>query len=156
MLNYNQKTGILSWKKAKSNRVKENNVVGSLSSNGGLVIGFNGKTYLVHRVIWLYVYGYMPKLIDHINGDRTDNRLCNLREADYAKNNQNAKLSKTNTTGVKNIHIDKRTGKWCVQVRAFGIKKHFGVFSDFFEACCCAFSTRNRLHKEFANHGNTK
>jgi hypothetical protein len=64
-------------------------------------IGIDGQNYKVHRIIFLYHKGYMPKIIDHINGDRYDNRIENLREANTYQNRQNSRIYSTNRSGVK-------------------------------------------------------
>ena len=80
LVNYDQDTGIFTWKKRTSNRIKIGDIIGNLHNCGYIEMGVNGKRYLAHRLAWLYVYGYMPKLIDHINTNKQDNRICNLYE----------------------------------------------------------------------------
>jgi len=90
ILDYNQHTGLFTWKKIKkySNR-SVGDIAGSLSL-GYVVIGIDKKIYKAHRLAWLYVYGEFPKeQLDHINGNKEDNRICNLREANQSQNNFN-------------------------------------------------------------------
>lgn len=68
-------------------------IMGSLVQSGYLETSVYGKRFLVHRLIWLYHFGTWPPLIDHINGHRTDNRIENLRAADYARNAWNTKAT---------------------------------------------------------------
>jgi len=78
-----------------------------LSRGGYVEIMVNGKLWKAHRLIWIYVYGYEPAMIDHINRVRDDNRLDNLRETTYSANMRNAKRYNTNKTGIVGVSYDK-------------------------------------------------
>ena len=65
-----------------------------------------------HRLVFMYVHGYMPKEIDHINGNRSDNRIENLRDCSKAENLRNTKIPRTNKTGVKGVFWDNTANKW--------------------------------------------
>jgi hypothetical protein len=94
--------------------------------NRGLILGVN---YHAHRVAWAIHYGWWPKdQLDHINGDRTDNRIDNLREVDGAENHKNQKLSKNNTSGHSGVYWNKPSRKWVAQIQAEGSRIHLGVF----------------------------
>lgn len=80
-LTYNISSGIFTWIK------RNQNIAGTLNGSNYLVIRVSGKSYYAHRLVWLYITGRFPiNLIDHINGDRSDNKLNNLREATYQEN----------------------------------------------------------------------
>jgi len=111
------------------------------------------QNYKLHRIIFLYHKGYMPKLIDHINGDRYDNRIENLREANTYQNRQNSRIYSTSKSGVKNVYWCKRTNKWRVSFSINGKRKTFGSYVDLEEAKQVATSMRNKYFKDFANHG---
>ena len=113
----------------------------------------NGKL-TAHRVAWFLYYGEQPpKYIDHINGDRTDNRIENLREACHNTNLANAKRRKDNTSGIKGVIWSKSAGKW-KSVVGFRNKKYVaGYFDDIDEAEQAARSLRHSIHGEFTNHG---
>jgi hypothetical protein len=102
VLSYNNKTGNLYWKVDVANNVRAGMLAGKIRKRDGYkIFSYKGKQYQAHRIVWLMKNKNMPKeFIDHINGDRTDNRLCNLREADRHINAQNQhKPNKRNTTG---------------------------------------------------------
>jgi len=84
-----------------------------------------------HRVAFAIFYGYWPTLlIDHINGDRADNRICNLRDVSNTANLRNAKTSVLNTSGVKGVYFVRTTGKWMASIRRGGKMRSLGHFAD--------------------------
>lgn len=91
LLSYDSSTGVFVWKHPQSNRVAPNSVAGSASSPiGYLRLGIDGKLYFAHRLAWLYVYGHWPDgEIDHIDGDRLNNRIDNLRIVNRRENSRN-------------------------------------------------------------------
>ena len=98
---------------------------------GYLYGGVLGKFYIAHRVIWAIWNGDWPsEQIDHINGDRCDNRIKNLRAVSHAENGKNQKLSVTSTSGVCGIHWYKRSSKWSAEITVNGSKKHLGYFIE--------------------------
>ena len=116
-------------------------------------IVIDGKDHKLHRIIFLYHKGYLPDIIDHINGDRYDNRIENLREANTYQNRQNSRIYSTSKSGVKNVYFDVRSNKWRVSFSINGKRKNFGIYSDLEEAKQVATSMRDKYFKEFANHG---
>ena len=113
----------------------------------------DGKYYKNHRLIFLWNYGFLPKYIDHINGNPADNRIENLRAASLSQNQFNRKKSSTSTTGCKNVFFNKKDKKWVVKIRVNGTRKHLGTFSNLELADLVATEARDLYHKEFANHG---
>lgn len=75
-------------------------------------IQIQGKIYAAHRLIFLFHHGYLPALVDHINQDKLDNRIENLRPATKKQNAENCKLYASNTSGHVGVSEDKKTGKW--------------------------------------------
>lgn len=106
-----------------------------------------------HRLIWRLAYGHWPEsFIDHINGKKSDNRLCNLRLASAAQNSQNASQEKNrlNATGVTfSAYGPKKLCYYRVSVRHNG-KRVQDFASSFFSAVCAARLLRRLLHGEFA------
>lgn len=111
-----------------------------------------GKKYYVHRLIFLYHYGYFPKNVDHINGNSLDNRLENLREATPAQNNHNRSQDRRNKSGFKGVCWSKAVKKWHVQVGIDNYQKSFGYFKDLELAGLVAEEARALYHKGFAKH----
>lgn len=153
ILDYDLDTGIFTWKVNKSQRTKIGDVAGWLY-NGYREIEIDNKKYKAHRLAWLYVNGGMPKnLIDHIDGNRSNNKISNLREATYQENNENYKTPKTNKSGVKNVSWYKNLGKWVVSISIRKTKKTIGYFDNLEFAELVAIEARNKYRLEFANHG---
>ena len=143
-------TGLLSHKTpARKHAVGEE--AGYLNSIGYRQVAFDGKIYSVHRIAWALYYGEQPKgEIDHINGDRSDNRKGNLRLATSAQNNQNRRLSARNKTGIKGVFRVKRGKPWRVAV-GFGRGSYYITqFDCFGQAVKHANEIRSRLHRQFA------
>lgn len=127
VLSYNPETGAFTCIKGSGKR-KIGDKVGT-ASLGYILIGFNGYKDRAHRLAWLYSYGYMPKEIDHINGNRSDNRLCNLREVTHKQNTQNlVNPRKNNTTGFAGVSFFKGTNKYSACICIDGKKVHLGYF----------------------------
>ncbi len=94
----------------------------------------NGVPMLMHRAIWAIVHGEWPQgQIDHINGDRQDNRLANLRAVSQADNLRNAKMNKRNSTGHAGVYRTP-TGKWNAQIHSGGKSRSLGTYGTFGEA----------------------
>lgn len=104
VLRYAPDDGSWVWLVATSPKIKPGDPAGSVMGNGYWRVGLDGKDYLAHRLAWFYMTGSWPKLfVDHANGDHTDNRWANLREADHVLNQANRKRSTNNTTGFKGV-----------------------------------------------------
>jgi hypothetical protein len=152
ILDYDLDIGIFTWKVNKSKKSKIGDAAGWLD-NGYTKIEINHKPYNAHRLAWLYVYGEMPKnLVDHIDGNRSNNKISNLREATYQKNSENYKTPKTNKSGVKNVSWYKKLDKWVVSISIRNAKKTIGYFDDLELAELVAVEARNKYRGGFANH----
>lgn len=111
------------------------------------------KQYFNHRLIFLMHYGYMPEMIDHINGIRDDNRIENLRPVNYAQNRWNASKPSHNKSGVKGIRWREKQKKWVVAISCNKHRKQYGSFFDLEEAKLFLDQIRKQLHGEFSNYG---
>ena len=108
-----------------------NRKVGSTDKDGYLVIMIARKTYKAHRLAWLYVNGAWPAgQIDHINGVKSDNRICNLREATNAQNAVNTGVIKTNTSGLKGVSYSSSHRKFRAQIMRGGRNRTIGLFDS--------------------------
>ena len=143
------KNGNLIWKNHKY-KLKNGQVAGTKTANGYIRTEIKGKKYLNHRIIYLMYYGVLPEFIDHINGDKTDNRIENLREANAIQNQQNAKIKLTNKSGIKGVSWHKPLKKWYVQLKINGLVRNFGYYHDLNCAKFVAEAMRYKYHQQFA------
>ena len=136
------------------NKFKEaGDKVGYINSLGYVFVNAGGKNFLAHRAAFYSHYGYLPECIDHINNNKADNRIENLRACTFSQNSHNAKLSKSNTTGVKGVSLHKQSGKYQVQVWSKNKNISGGIHSTIEEAEAVAIRLREELHGNFVNHG---
>ena len=107
-LDYDPDTGLFTWNR-KSGKVE----AGVIGATGYLAIGIGKKIYKAHRLAWFMQHGEMPKCgIDHINGNRLDNRIENLRLANTSENNQNRKVAhRNNKSGLLGVSMRRRNGE---------------------------------------------
>ena len=111
-----------------------------------------GVVQRLHRMVFLYHKGYLPKIIDHIDNDRTNNRIENLREVTQQQNCLNRVAHKNNRSGYKNVYWHSAMNKWSVLVNVNGARKTIGYFDDVELAGLVAQEARAKFHGEFARH----
>jgi hypothetical protein len=111
-----------------------------------------GRIALAHRVVYALANGEWPLQIDHINGQKADNRPSNLRSVCQAENSKNLSKSRRNTSGVTGVSWYAQTCSWRVQIRANGVAKCLGYFKRFDEAVACR-KVAEAKHGYHENHG---
>lgn len=141
---YDPHTGDLRWVRRNQRRAA------SKESNGYLQVKYLGSNYAVHRVIWMMVHGEMPRHleIDHINKDRTDNRLSNLRLASVSENRCNT-TARRGRDLPKGVIRDKR--KFCARIQKDGVCHRLGNFPTPEEAHSAYVNAAKHLHGSFAS-----
>ena len=115
ILRHDPKTGRFHWRQSRPG-VRKDSVAGSIDDKGYRVIRINRVLYKAHRLVWLYYHGTSPEIIDHINHDREDNRLENLRAATISENNANTDLRSDNSTGFKGVSYHKGSGRYIAKL----------------------------------------
>ena len=146
LVNYNQETGSITWK------IREGSDPGTMVFNskfagkecrsigtGYIQIGFNVKgklfTVMAHRLAWFITHDTLPTgQLDHINGNKLDNKIVNLRDVSRSINSRNAKQYSTNTSGVSGVYLNKVTKKWFAQIQVHKKKYYLGCFENIAEA----------------------
>lgn len=150
LLEYNPETGIFT-RRSQRGRYKAGAPTGCLSPIGYLQIRVDQKLYYAHRLAWLYAHGLWPvDLIDHINGDKINNCLSNLREATPQQNNRNTGKRSHNTSGFKGVYWDKERQKWGAAATVNGRFRSLGRYSTREEAYAAYVKFATELHGAFA------
>jgi hypothetical protein len=151
-LHYDPETGVIRWK-VDYNNCKKGQPVFVRKNHGYLIICIKNKYLRVHRVAFLLMTGSWPQdAVDHINGDKSDNRFCNLRQVTNAQNLQNSKLSKKNISGFKGVSWYKRGQKWQSSICANSKRYFLGYFDNIEDAVNARRKAEEGLHGEFASH----
>lgn len=150
LLKYDRETGVFIHTGNGNKRVS-GAIAGSVSGKGYIQISLKGVSYLAHRLAWFYVSGDWPSdQVDHINGNKKDNRISNLRLAKSAQNNRNVGLSKRNTSGFKGVYPSGNSGNFMAVITKSGKQKYLGVFPTAEDAAAAYDTAAERLHGPFA------
>ena len=150
-LDYDEDTGVFRWKKARG-RVPAGAVAGYWNEyRQHLTITLFTRKIKAHRLAWFYVYGYWPEEVDHVDGDRLNNAIANLRDVTKCENMRNQGYRKNRQPGTLGVsHTGK--GKWRAYITVNGAFKHLGTF-DTPEAAAKAREDANVKYGYHANHG---
>ena len=149
LLRYEPETGKLFWKVVTSNRAKVGSEAGSISKSGYRTLMVDGYRFLSHRVIFLMQNGAWPvQCIDHMDGDRLNNRISNLRECSIQTNNENKQsLVSKNSTGATGVYPAGK--RFTAKIGIGGRSKHIGNFDTIAEAQKAYFDAKAKFHKGF-------
>lgn len=153
LFSYHSETGEIRWRAVRpyAHQISVGCLAGTVSRNGYLVIGLDRKYFGAHRIIWKMMTGSDPDdQIDHINGNRLDNRWSNLRAANNGQNRWNTKIAKNNTSGIKGVCFDKARDRWVASIAAGGSNKKLGRFKSKQEAIAARRLAETAMHGEFA------
>jgi len=147
LLNYDSETGRFTWKVSRGNKVNVGAIAGWNEARGYLQIGIGKKLYYGHRLAWLYFYGYTPEHgLDHINQNKADNRISNLREVSVACNLKNRGLPCNNTSGVKGVVWYKRDKKWQAGIKINQKNIYLGRFVTKLDAAISRFEAEKKYN----------
>ena len=152
VISYNPETGIFTWNKDRKGHARAGKIAGTNHGRGYRTIVVNDIEYLAHRLAWAIHHGDLPTdlQIDHINGDRKDNRICNLRIASHSENCRNSKVRKHSKTGIKGVK--KRGTKWHVRIRVHGEQIWLGSYNTPEEAKDAYNKAAEKYFGEFAEN----
>jgi len=150
---FEYRAGALYWAKPRKG-IRVGDEAGTVSHYGYRIIGYNGQDLRRARIVWEMHNGPIPVgyEVDHINGDRLDDRLENLRLATSSQNTCNQGLRKDNTSGFKGIRWEEPRGRWRVYCAVNG-KRVNRYTRTLDEAVAMLKQLRPELHGEFMNHG---
>ena len=149
---FDYKNGELYWKKKLSFRKNVGTKVGHVSKKGYCTTCVNYQHYYIHRLVFLMFKGYLPKQVDHINGNPSDNRIENLREATPQQNAWNKKKKSNTKSGIKGIYWHLSKQKWHARIGVNYKHIHVGYYDDLVEAEKAVIEKRTQICKEFTKH----
>lgn len=143
LLDYNRETGLFSFKDGRTSGIS--------FRRGYRVIRINRRLYQAGRLAFKLIHGIDPtNEVDHVNGDNSDDRGANLREATREQNNRNQRRRKDNASGFKGVSMEKRTGRYRALITAGGKQQSLGYFATALEAHQAYTRAAMVLHKDFA------
>ena len=152
LFGYNPKSGEFWWKKRTCNRIRAGDKIENFDDYGYVRFVYRGKYIRAHRAAFKIMTGKWPREVDHINGDRSDNRWENLRIVDRSENQRNARRRKNNTSGLMGVSYHRQKGKWVARIYHSGARVNLGDYDNFFDACCARKSAEKR-YGYHTNHG---
>jgi hypothetical protein len=146
---YNPENGALTRLKSYHKRYISE-TFGTANGKGYMLVRIGKKKYNVHRLAWILHHGYNPDEVDHINHDKKDNRICNLREVSRLEQMKNRALGVNNTSGRIGVSMEK--GRWKAHIGINRKRIHLGFFDTFDEACA-ARDSAEKVYSFHINHG---
>ena len=152
-LDYDPETGLFVWKHVPGKKNPyEGKAAFAVSDGSGYLVGsLNGKMLRAHRVAWVFISGDWPvQEIDHINGDKSDNRAVNLREVSRTQNMHNRSITSANSSGFKGVTWNAQCGKWQAQGRQNGKNRYLGLFEKIEDAAAAYRDFSAVEHGEFS------
>ncbi len=146
---YEYQDGELIRKHRQGNK-QARTTVGCMQKIGYKITVINKKFFYLHRLIFMFHNGYMPSNIDHIDGNKSNNRIENLRACNRFENLSNRSKQANSKSGHKNVYWLKSRSQWVVAIGARCKKHHIGYFNDLDKAINAATNARLELHNDFA------
>jgi len=153
VLNYNPKNGLFTWK-IKANKDRNiGSVAGSKNKKGYVIIGYDRKTYLGHRLAHLYMLGEFPKnQIDHKDHIKHNNKWKNLREVTNQENHKNMTIQKNNKSGHIGVSFNKEKNKFQSYITVNNKKINLGYYVELNSAIYARKQAETK-YNFYKNHG---
>lgn len=146
LLNYDAETGLFTWRVARG-RSAAGATAGSRHVNGYVCINIDGRGYGAHRLAWLHAHGHTPQVVDHINGERSDNRLANLRDVTYQVNAENRKGARAGKLiPLMGVRKQSRSGTYTASIKVNGKVLALGGFKTAEEAHSAYMAAKAEHH----------
>lgn len=146
LLHFDPDTGVFT-RAVSLRRWKAGGIAGSINRSGYWQIRVKGRNRYGHRLAWLYVYGCLPEeQIDHINGNRLDNRISNLRKASQGENNQNRVSQVGSSSRFLGVSWNRHLNKWHAYISKNRKRKHLGFFDNEEDAGLAYIRAKLEIH----------
>ena len=149
LFHYDKTSGIFT-RAISTRKCRAGEIATGTISHGYIVMSVDSKLYAAHRLAWLWVTGEWPKMdIDHIDGNRKNNKFANLRDVDRSTNLQNLRAAKSHnkSTGLLGVHKSPITGRYTTRIQVRGKDQHIGSFGTAQEAHQAYLSAKRELHQ---------
>ena len=146
MLSYDPDTGLFTWLvDGKNNaKYKSGDIAGRVNHDGYVTISFMGQTFMAARLAWLYVYGEFPiNHIDHIDRNKENNRIDNLRDVSGWENNQNR--GGASSSGIVGVSVEVLDKRWSASIIVNGVYRYLGCHKSLLSAA----RARYRAEKKY-------
>lgn len=154
---YEPSSGKLTWKISKARCVKIGQEAGWMRSDGYRQVEVDGTKFLVHRLIYFFIEGkFPPKEIDHIDGNKSNNRWNNIRACSRSENMSNAGPRRNNKLGIRGVYYDPKRRRYITRIRKGCTKKYIGSFKTKEEAARAYQEEQSKIFGEYAYPGETK
>lgn len=142
-------TGIFTNLLDRGKKAKQGMPAGRVEKAGYMLVRIDNKTYNLHQLAWLYMWAQWPEgVIDHINGNRSDNRFCNLRDVNHTINNQNRRCAAPrNKLGILGVSPVAESGKYLAQIKYDGKQHRLGEFATPEEASAVYLAAKRKHHE---------
>jgi len=146
---FDYKDGSLYWRHDRGSNAKAGKRAGRLLRTGYRSIHVSGRRYQEHRLIFLWWHGEFPEQIDHINRDKSDNRIENLRRCTHSTNQINTN-NRQSSSGIRGVRRVEKTGRWMARIYKNGKEIRVGTFSTQEEASAAYMEKMRKFYGEFA------
>ena len=156
LLDYDPVTGHLIWRVTKSPKAPKGSIAGSVNAKGHVNLQIDKRMYAAHQVVFALHYNHITREIDHINRNKQDNRVENLRACDSSKNKGNIGLLRSNQSGYRGVSLNKSTGKYHAQIKISGKQVYLGRFDTAEDAARMYDGTAKLYFGEFAHLNNVE
>lgn len=149
ILHYDESSGLFTWKESRLGTKPKTKKNAGCNSRGYVVVRIDGVLYGAHRLAWFYVHGKWPdKHIDHIDGNKSNNAIANLRDVTRAQNMQNIKGTRSHSkSGLLGVVFCKTTGRWKVEIQTRKKRKWVGRFDTQAEASAAYLKAKREMHE---------
>jgi hypothetical protein len=155
LLSYSPESGLIVWRRRSNNSQFNSHFAGKIAgtkqSAGYIQIGIDGKKYLAHRLVFLYIRGSFPRgNVDHVNHIPSDNRFENLRSGSQSQNRANSRQPCTNTSGKKGVYYRRDYGNWFAQIHKDGKTIYLGIHDSIDQAAAAYAAAAKQIFGDFA------
>lgn len=153
LLSYDAESGLLTWRQRRGGSAVAGAVAGTHRSDGYIRVSVAGKLFLAHRLAWCLHHGKWPEgEIDHIDGDKANNRIENLRVVSHVENARNCKKSSNNTSGTMGVYRNRQKQRWVAEIgnTRSGTYRYLGCFTNKADA----IAARQKAETDLGYHEN--